>query len=264
MKTTLVLPVKNEIHGLKTYLPAFVADDQFCEVVVIDAKSTDGSREYAESLGCRVIVEKKRGMRSGYIQAYDSFRGDAVIIFSPDGNSLPEAIPPIVKHLEDGYDMVIASRYKDGAKSYDDTIISGPANSIFSFLISLFGYRYTDAMVMYRGYRIDVPRRLGLNVPRGDFYEKTSGRHVSWEPLMSIRAAKASLKIAEVGFDEPKRIDQTGAGFILPATRISHYEAGIYCLLQVFEEFIFWNWKHSDGSKTAFRRPIFPMVSNPK
>lgn len=119
-------------------------------------------------------------------------------------------------------------------------------------------------MVMYRGYRIDVPRRLGLNVPRGDFYEKTSGRHVSWEPLMSIRAAKASLKIAEVGFDEPKRIDQTGAGFILPATRISHYEAGIYCLLQVFEEFIFWNWKHSDGSKTAFRRPIFPMVSNPK
>jgi hypothetical protein len=193
-------------------------------------------------------------MRSAYLQAYDSFAGDAVVVFSPDGNSLPAAISEIISMLESGCDLVIGSRYKDGAKSYDDTILSGPANAFFTFLISLFGYCYTDAMVMLRGFRLDVPDRLGLNVRRSEFYENHSGQYVSWEPLMSIRAAKASLKIAEVASDEPKRLDQTGAGLLLPATRISHYKAGIFCLLQVFEEFIFWNWKLSNGTKTSFKR----------
>ncbi|MEI6491395.1 MAG: glycosyltransferase [Verrucomicrobiota bacterium] len=254
MTVSLIIPVKNELPGLKVYLPTLIASGRFLEIIVIDGKSTDGSIEYAKSLGCRVVTQDKPGIRAAYLQTYRSFSGDAVIVFSPDGNSLPEAIPAIITNLENGYDMVIASRYKDGAKSDDDTILSGPANSVFSFLISLFGYPYTDAMVMYRGYRIDVPKRLGLDVRRGDFYERTSGRHVSWEPLMSIRAAKASLKIAEIGFDEPKRIDQEGSGFILPATRISHYKAGLFCLWQVIEEFFRWNWKLSDGRKTHFKR----------
>ena len=254
MNISLIIPVKNELLGLKVYLPALIASGEFHEVIVIDGKSNDGSGEYAKSLGCKVVIQDRPGIRAGYLQAYNDFSGDAAIVFSPDGNSLPEAIPSIIKKLENGYDMVIASRYADGAKSDDDTILSGLANATFSFLISLFGYHYTDAMVMYRGFAIDVPRRLGLDVPRSDFYEISSGRYVSWEPLMSIRAAKASLKIAELGFDEPKRIDQTGSGFILPATRISHYKAGIYCLWQLIEEFFIWNWKLSDGKITNFKR----------
>lgn len=254
MKVALILPARNEIEGLKVFLSDFIGCGKFSEIIVIDGRSTDGSAAYARSLGCTVVEQTSAGMRAGYLQSYGSFSGDAVIVFSPDGNSLPEAIPEIVDRLSQGYDMVIASRYKDGAESRDDTLLSGIGNWVFTFLISRFGFRYTDAMVMYRGYRIDVPKRLGLDVIRSEKYERTFGRHVSWEPLMSIRAAKAGLRIAEVGFDEPKRIDQTGAGALLPASRISHFKAGFYCFLQLIEELFVWNWVLSDGKRTTFRR----------
>ena len=40
--------------------------------------------------------------------------------------------------MKEGYDMVIASRYKDNAKSYDDTILTGFGNWIFTKSINLF------------------------------------------------------------------------------------------------------------------------------
>lgn len=253
MKISLVLPAKNEIEGLRHYLPRFVTEG-YHEIVVIDGRSTDGSAEYARSMGCRVIVQEGVGMRAAYLESYPLLEGDVIIVFSPDGNSVPEAIPAIANKLRDGDDMVIASRYKDGAKSYDDTVISGIANKIFTASTSLFGFQYTDAMVMYRGFRRSLPFELGLDRRRSERYESTFGRYVSWEPLMSIRAAKAGIRISEVGFDEPARIDQEGSGLLLPATRINHYKAGLFCLLQLFDEAIHWNWSRSDGSVTKYRR----------
>jgi glycosyltransferase involved in cell wall biosynthesis len=243
MGVTLVLPVKNEISGLKVYLKDFVQSNKYDQILIIDGGSTDSSIEYCQSHGCEVISQDGYGLRNGFLKAYPFFREENIVVFSCDGNSLPAAIDPIVSKLNEGYEMVIASRYKDGAKSYDDTFLTGIANYAFTKTISLFGYRYTDAMVMFRGYKRYVPNQLGLDISRGESYENHAGRYVSWEPLMSIRAAKAKLKIAELGFDEPKRVDQSGAGSILPATRIHHYKAGIYCLLQVFEELLFWKWK---------------------
>ncbi len=253
MKISLLLPAKNETEGLRHYLPGFI-NSGYHEVVVLDGRSTDGSAEYARSMGCRVIEQQGVGMRTAYMQAYPQLSGDAIIVFSPDGNSVPEAIPEIAARLGEGFDMVIASRYKDGARSYDDTLLSGFANRIFTALTSLFGFRYTDAMVMYRGFTKSLPFELGLDVPRSERYESTFGRYVSWEPLMSIRAAKAGVRICEIGFDEPSRIDQRGAGNLLPATRISHVKAGIFCLLQLFDEAFRWNWRLANGTGTKYRR----------
>jgi glycosyltransferase involved in cell wall biosynthesis len=252
MKISLVLPARNEIEGLRHYLPEFVKAG-YHEIVVIDGQSTDGSKEYAKSMGCIVIEQQGLGMRTAYLQSYPQLSGDVVIVFSPDGNSVPEAIPAIAAKLSEGCDMVIASRYKDGARSYDDTLLSSIGNKIFTASTSLFGFPYTDAMVMYRGYWKSLPFKLGLDVRRSDKYESTFGRYVSWEPLMSIRAAKAGVRICEIGFDEPARIDQQGAGLLLPATRISHFKAGLFCLLQLFDEAFRWNWKRSDGTRTDYQ-----------
>ncbi|HBE87795.1 MAG TPA: hypothetical protein DDW67_01445 [Elusimicrobia bacterium] len=166
-----------------------------------------------------------------------------MIVFSPDGNSVLETIPLLAEKIRSGYDMVIASRYKGAAKSYDDTAITHLGNKIFTNTISaLFGFRYTDAMVMFRAYRREVPEKLKLNVRRSAFYEKYFGRHVSWEPLMSIRAAKAGLRIAEIPSDEPKRIEEKKGRILLPSSRINHYKAGMACGLQLLEEFFRWKF----------------------
>ncbi|MET0385952.1 MAG: glycosyltransferase family 2 protein [Polyangiales bacterium] len=253
MKVSLVVPTRNELEGLRHYLP-FLLQRRWHEVIVLDGGSTDGTPEYAASLGCKVVVQPDRGMRDAYLACCEVWSGDAIVVFSPDGNSLPEALDVIITKLEQGYDMVIASRYKDGARSYDDTLLSGFGNRFFTLTTACFGFPYSDAMVMYRGFRRDLPTKLGLDVRRSRPYERTLGRYVSWEPLMSIRAAKAQLHIAEVGFDEPRRLDQQGAGLLLPATRIYHFRAGFACLVQLAAETVRWNWRLRDGSHTRHTR----------
>lgn len=239
MTVCIVIPTLNELEGLKKIVPQITAN-WYQRIIILDGGSKDGTIEYAKDHGYEVVVQKRPGMRMAYIECYGYINEDIVITFSPDGNSVVETIPELIKEMEDGYDMVIASRYKEGAKSYDDTKITGIANYIFSSIISLFGYQYTDAMVMFRAYRKEVPDKLKLNVLRSEFYEKYIGRYVSWEPLMSIRAAKMKMKIAEIPSDEPSRIDEDHKGYLLSKSRISHFKSGITCFFQVIEEFVFW------------------------
>lgn len=239
MKVCILIPTYNEIQGIKEIVPR-IKKEWYDRLIILDAGSTDGTIEYAKKSGYEVIVQKRPGIRMAYIECYGAIEEDIVVTFSPDGNSVLETIPLLVNKIRDGHDLVIASRYKDEAKSYDDTWLTGMANFLFTFMISLFGYRYTDAMVMYRAYRRDVPKQLKLTELRNEWYEKYIGRYVSWEPLMSIRAAKKKLKISEIASDEPVRIDEDGMGTILPKTRIHHFRAGFACLFQLIEEFTFW------------------------
>lgn len=241
MKTCILIPTLNEIQGIKEIAPQ-IKKEWYDRIIILDGKSTDGTVEYAQKMGYEIIVQKKPGLKMAYIESYDEIKEDIVVTFSADGNSIVETIPLLIERIKEGNDIVIASRYKDNAKSYDDTFLTGIANFLFTWLISWFGYRYTDAMVMFRAYRREIPEKLKLNAVRSSLYEKFIGRYVSWEPLMSIRAAKARLKIAEVASDEPQRIDEDHTGYALPKTRIHHFRAGFACLFQLIEEMVFWKF----------------------
>ena len=60
--------------------------------------------------------------------------------------------------------MVIVSRYAPGARSYDDDMVTGFGNWLFTTLINLLhGARYTDAMVMYRAIKKELISDLALD-----------------------------------------------------------------------------------------------------
>jgi hypothetical protein len=134
--------------------------------------------------------------------------GIMTITFSPDGNSVPELIPELIAKMKEGYDMVIASRYLGSAKSEDDDLLTGFGNWLFTRTVNLLhGGKYTDVMVIYRAYKKEIAYELGLD--REDAHalsEKLFNTKISWEPLLSVRAAKAKLKVSEIPGDEPPRI----------------------------------------------------------
>jgi hypothetical protein len=134
--------------------------------------------------------------------------GDVIITFSPDGNSVAALIPALIAKMKEGYDMVIVSRYLDGAKSEDDDWVTTFGNWLFTRTVNvLHGGKYTDAMVIYRAYKKQVVYDLGLIGDKGSaFVEKLFRTKISWEPLLSARAARRKLKIAEIPGDEPPRI----------------------------------------------------------
>ncbi|MEK7518187.1 MAG: glycosyltransferase family 2 protein [Patescibacteria group bacterium] len=195
MKTTLFIPTLNEIEGMKAIMPR-VKKQWIDEILVVDGGSTDGTVEYAKSKGYRVVMQKSKGITNTYREGLKVAKGDCIVAFSPDGNSLPEVIPDLVKKIKEGYDMVIASRYARGAKSYDDDPVTAFGNFLFTKIINIcFGGNYTDTLVMFRAFRKDIVQKIPIGIPRAGL-----------EPILSIRCAKLKLKVAEIPASEPKRI----------------------------------------------------------
>ncbi len=204
-KVTVIVPTYNEIDGLKTFLP-LVKKEWYDQLIIIDGNSTDGTVEYAKEMGYTVYTQKSFGLKNAYIEIYDKVENGIVVAFSPDGNSIPDVIPQLVAKVKEGNEMVIASRYKDGAKSYDDTLVTGFGNWMFTSLINLFhNASYTDAMVMYRGWRKNVFYDLDLHKHSTYWQEKLFFTDVCIMPIFSIRAAKRKIAMAEIGADEPAR-----------------------------------------------------------
>ncbi len=206
MKITLLVPTLNEIDGMKTIMPKI--KPEWCDqILIVDGQSTDGTAEYAREQGYDVVIQKQKGMRHAYMEALPHVKGDVILTFSPDGNSIPELIPDCINKLKEGYDMVIVSRYAKGAKSYDDDAITSFGNWLFTTTINLLhGGQYTDAMVIYRAYPTKLIKDLDLDKDESyDFEEKLFGTNISWEPLLSVRAAKRKLKCADIPGDEPAR-----------------------------------------------------------
>lgn len=207
MRVTLFIPTYNEIEGVKIIMPQ-IKREWVDEIIVVD-KSTDGTKEWLIQNGYKVIDQKRPGTMGAWWDGFDASTGDIIIPFSPDGNSIPEAIPELINKMKEGdYDMVIASRYLGLAKSENDSILTAFGNNLFTKLINLlYGAHYTDALGMYRAWRKDLLTRLNLTYQTGlDFNKRGAGM---FEPILSIRAAKHKIKVAEISAAEPDDIGKT-------------------------------------------------------
>jgi glycosyltransferase involved in cell wall biosynthesis len=232
MKLTLFIPVLNEAACMREIMPR-VPRELFEQILVVDGGSTDGSAELARSMGFDVLVQGRPGLRNAYIEGWPLIRGDFVLTFSPDGNCRPQDMPGIVAKLREGFDMVIGSRYLGPARSEDDDWVTGFGNWMFTSLMNvLHGGRYTDVMNIYRAYRTSLFYELDLHREESYFPDRYLMTVVGVEPLLSLRAARTGLKVAEVPAAEPKRI--------FGERKLQIVRWGSVHLVQVFRELYCW------------------------
>ncbi len=196
MKVTLLIPTMNEIGGMKVIMPQ-IQRNWVDEILIVDG-GNGGTFEYAVEHGYRVLKQKSKGLVGAYREGVAAAIGEAILTFSPDGNSLPAPIPQLVAKLhEGGYDMVVASRYLPGAKSDDDDAVTAFGNWMFTKIINVaFSAKYTDTLCMLRIWKRDL-YYLSENL----FVERAG-----LEPVFCIKAAKLKLRVAEIAGDEPARI----------------------------------------------------------
>jgi glycosyltransferase involved in cell wall biosynthesis len=207
VKTTLLALTLNEIDGIRAIMPR-IDPSWFDQILIVDGGSTDGTIEWAREHGYQVYVQKRRGIRFAYLEVLPLIEGEVILSFSPDGNCPAEAIPLLLEKMREGYDLVIGSRYLGDAKSEDDDLITAFGNWLFTRTVNLLhGGRYTDAMGIFRAFRRQLINELDLD--KEESYalpEKLFRTVISWEPLMSVRAAKRGKKITEIAVGEPARI----------------------------------------------------------
>ncbi|MBQ9329173.1 MAG: glycosyltransferase family 2 protein [Solobacterium sp.] len=115
MKTLIVIPAYNEeenivrvVSHLQEVLPQY-------DYVVINDGSSDHTRDLCIEHGFHLIDQPINLGLAGTFQCgmkYAEKHGyDAVIQFDGDGQHRPEYIPEMEKKIEEGYDIVIGSRF---------------------------------------------------------------------------------------------------------------------------------------------------------
>jgi glycosyltransferase involved in cell wall biosynthesis len=203
----LFLAIQNEIEALKEILPR-IRREWYDQLIIVDGGSTDGTREYLQSLNLPFISQADPGLAEAYREGFLASSADYFITFQADGNCIPELIPGLLEKLQHGYDIVFVSRFMPPAKSEDDTFITAIGNRMFTVMINaLFGGSFTDSLGGFRAYKREAVHRMGLHEQMNEHWlRKKYSLMSTWEVGGCIRAAKLKLNILEIPGDEPPRI----------------------------------------------------------
>jgi len=208
--SSLILLTCNEISGSRA-LFASLPLDLFDEVLVVDGGSQDGTREFFQERGIRVVGQERQGRGEAFRVGARNTRGDFLVFYSPDGNEDPADLPVLVERLRQGADLAIASRFAAGARNEEDDHLLRPrawVNLVFTLIANLLfnhGPFVTDTINGFRAIRRLAFERLRLD---------EMGFPIEYQ--MSIRAMKAGMRIVEIPTQEGDRIGGTSKAESFP------------------------------------------------
>ena len=167
-----VLPVYNEGRSIYTLLHRFVELQKYVDrklvLCVVDDASTDDSPEWI-ARACAEIAEpeirvlrheKNMGLRgalnSGIAAVAEADSEDIVVTMDGDNTHNPALVPDMLAKIRQGADIVVASRYQDGARttglSTGRKLLSHVARVVYTLRWRLPGVRdYTCSFRAFRG-----------------------------------------------------------------------------------------------------------------
>ena len=198
MKKTLVMYTMNEIEGVKAILKK-IPIHLFDQFFVMDNHSSDGTIEFLEKHNVTIIQQQKPGRTNALIEAIEHATGDVIVNLSSDGNENPEDIPKILEKLDEGYEMVTASRFLPESKVdvEDDKLrIRVFGNKVCAMLVNLcWGTNVTDTTNALRGFTKSCYKKAKLS---------TFGYTENFQ--LTIRCGKLKIKTTEIPTEELPRI----------------------------------------------------------
>jgi len=197
----IVLPAYNEeanIGGLLDRISNSMAESGLhYQVVVVDDGSRDRTLEVLGNYAKRIPLTISRHqinqglgatIRDGLLLAAEmSAPNDIVITMDADETHTPGLIPRMVQMVQEGHDVVIASRYRPGARvvglSLSRRFTSYVASWLFRILFPTTGVR--DYTCGFRAYRGQV---LTLAVSKyGSRFVEAQGFHCMVDILLKLR-----------------------------------------------------------------------------
>jgi dolichol-phosphate mannosyltransferase len=127
------------------------------DVLIMDDNSQDGSAELVaarpEPWVKMVVRTEDRGLSPSVLDGMKRGQGDVLVCMDADLSHPPEAIPKMLRKLEEGADFVIGSRYVQGGSTSDDwgflrwlnsrvaTLLARPLTSARDPMAGFFAFR---------------------------------------------------------------------------------------------------------------------------
>lgn len=202
MKRTLVIiPTYNEADNILKIIPEVLknstADNEF-SILVVDDNSPDGTASLVENLGNPNVTilkrEKKSGLGTAYVAGFHYAimnNYDFVFEMDADFSHDPKYLKSFIEKINEGYDLVIGSRYINGI-----SVLNWPLRRlILSYLASVYtravtGLKVMDTTAGFMCYRVSSLKQINLDMVKSNGY--------SFQIEMKFKFYKKGFKITEV------------------------------------------------------------------
>jgi len=196
-RVSFVIPTLNEAENLPYLLPRI--PPWVWETIIVDGRSTDGTAEVARRLrpDVRIVMESRPGKGAALQAGFRAATGDIIVMLDGDGSMAPEEAIRFLGPLLSGADLVKGSRFIQGARSEDISIIRALGNWGLTQIVRLL-YPCSFSDLCY-GYIAFWARHVDcLNCDCDGFEIET---------LINLRALKGRLNVVEVASFEAPRIN---------------------------------------------------------
>jgi|TARA_B110000263_G_C15304326_1_gene509557 glycosyltransferase involved in cell wall biosynthesis len=171
LELSIIVPVYNERQNIELTVDKIIDcfSDQLnkMEILFIDDDSPDGTAKEILRISKKIKQVKlirngiKEGLGAAHKAGYEAASGEQILTIDADFSQLPEDLLNIKKKIDEGYDLVIGSRYmKDGSqigKSFLKDLGSRFINYVCRYLL---GIKLKDCTHGCRGFKKDVFEKI--------------------------------------------------------------------------------------------------------
>ena len=200
MKSLVIIPTYNEKDNIRTVIERLQALPIELDILIIDDNSPDGTADIVRELQAddhhifMINRPAKLGLGTAYITGFRwALERDYEYILEMDADLShnPDVVPRLIQECENGYDLVIGSRYCNGVN-----VINWPIKRL---LLSYGANKYTrmitrmpimDATAGFKCYRREALAAINLDRVKSSGY--------SFQIEMHFRVWDAGFKIKEI------------------------------------------------------------------
>lgn len=198
---SIVTPTYNERIGINNYLSSMInilsSLNADYEIIVVDDNSPDGTGDYLLNLKKNlpflhvIIRQGKSGIGSAYLDGFTQAKGDYIIGIDADLSPSIEVIPKFIERLDEGFQMVIGSRYSPGSEIRNVSFFKSYGSRLFnSFCRTMLQIPLNDITHSNRAFTREAFNRIRPNL--------SESAHPSFFIECSFWAQKQDLRITEV------------------------------------------------------------------
>jgi len=169
MRIIVTIPAYNEENTIgdliKDISKVMKSNRYHYNILVVDDGSNDGTAKAAKKYGAFVYSHPKNyGLAETFkteLKKALELKADVIVHIDADRQYLPKEIPKLIKEIENGYDLVLGSRFKGKIESM--SLIKRFGNQAFSRVISnITRTKISDAQTGFRAFTKDVAEKINI------------------------------------------------------------------------------------------------------